>query len=350
MGQGGRTVLPPLHLPFRTSRSPAPDPSFSANPYSQQEPPQNRSDFNVSSYSQSGWPINPIPGTHPSTSFAADPRYPQQQPYGSYPPQDSRTLPPLANTPQAQMHLGPSNPSMEIGPSIRSPTAGYPIQYSSYPAQQQQASASYYPPAPDPRDLPPPLAPMGFGPPSGVMPTRRSSMSVDRTVPSRLSAHGTAPYPRNPAMIPPSTYSHEQPVAEPSIKKKRKRADAEQLKVLNETYNRTAFPSTEERIELAKKLGMSARSVQIWFQNKRQSMRQSTRQASAAGPPTTTEPARASSRGSLHAAPPPGYAGHPSGDLHHGGHLMPSPPPSGHRRARSHEDEEDPHRYTGRPY
>ena len=40
--------------------------------------------------------------------------------------------------------------------------------------------------------------------------------------------------------------------------------DAEQLKVLNETYNRTAFPSTEERIELARKLGMSARSVQIW--------------------------------------------------------------------------------------
>ncbi|THH31775.1 hypothetical protein EUX98_g2389 [Antrodiella citrinella] len=55
------------------------------------------------------------------------------------------------------------------------------------------------------------------------------------------------------------------PEPEPMIKKKRKRADAEQLKVLNETYARTAFPSTEERIELAKKLGMSARSVQIWY-------------------------------------------------------------------------------------
>lgn len=78
----------------------------------------------------------------------------------------------------------------------------------------------------------------------------------------------------------PSSYDQES-IAEPVIKKKRKRAgkpsivyvtasadesspDAEQLKVLNETYNRTAFPSTEERIELAKKLGMSARSVQIW--------------------------------------------------------------------------------------
>ena len=51
---------------------------------------------------------------------------------------------------------------------------------------------------------------------------------------------------------------------EPMVKKKRKRADANQLRVLNETYSRTAFPSTEERAELAKKLDMSARSVQIW--------------------------------------------------------------------------------------
>ena len=48
------------------------------------------------------------------------------------------------------------------------------------------------------------------------------------------------------------------------VKKKRKRADAAQLKVLNDVYARTAFPTTEERLELAKKLEMSARSVQIW--------------------------------------------------------------------------------------
>jgi homeobox protein YOX1/YHP1 len=51
---------------------------------------------------------------------------------------------------------------------------------------------------------------------------------------------------------------------EPVIEKKRKRANANQLKVLNEVYNRTAFPSTEERAKLARKLDMSARSVQIW--------------------------------------------------------------------------------------
>lgn len=54
------------------------------------------------------------------------------------------------------------------------------------------------------------------------------------------------------------------PVEEP-VKKKRKRADAAQLKVLNETYQRTAFPSTEERQALAVELDMPPRSVQIWF-------------------------------------------------------------------------------------
>lgn len=53
--------------------------------------------------------------------------------------------------------------------------------------------------------------------------------------------------------------------AEPAIKKKRKRADARQLEMLNATYARTAFPSTEERAALAKELDMSARSVQIWL-------------------------------------------------------------------------------------
>jgi len=67
---------------------------------------------------------------------------------------------------------------------------------------------------------------------------------------------------------------------EPAVKKKRKREEAAQLRVLNETYARTAFPSTEERLALAKALDMSPRSVQIWFQNKRQSMRQTNPQSS----------------------------------------------------------------------
>ncbi|KAJ3513311.1 hypothetical protein NLJ89_g3021 [Agrocybe chaxingu] len=102
---------------------------------------------------------------------------------------------------------------------------------------------------------------------------------------SRLEQRSSSPYGRSGGGIvpPPQSYSPP-PISptspeEPTIKKKRKRADAAQLKVLNETYARTAFPSTEERIALAKMLDMSARSVQIWFQNKRQSMRQTNRQS-----------------------------------------------------------------------
>lgn len=73
------------------------------------------------------------------------------------------------------------------------------------------------------------------------------------------------PYARGAPTLPsPVDYDMNEHSQDPVIKKKRKRADAHQLKVLNEVYARTAFPSTEERNELAKQLDMSARSVQIW--------------------------------------------------------------------------------------
>ncbi|KAI9264159.1 Homeodomain-like protein, partial [Phascolomyces articulosus] len=62
------------------------------------------------------------------------------------------------------------------------------------------------------------------------------------------------------------------------LKAKRKRASPAQLSVLNHIFSQTYFPSTELRIELGKQLGMSPRAVQIWFQNKRQSLRTRERQ------------------------------------------------------------------------
>ena len=41
-------------------------------------------------------------------------------------------------------------------------------------------------------------------------------------------------------------------------------ADDSQLAILLETFERTSYPSTEEREHLARKLGMTSRSVQIW--------------------------------------------------------------------------------------
>ena len=87
--------------------------------------------------------------------------------------------------------------------------------------------------------------------------------SQGRPASSSRPTQSYAPYPRPPLA------DYEPPVetTEPQIKKKRKRADARQLEVLNGTYTRTAFPSTEERAQLAKDLDMSARSVQIWLEH-----------------------------------------------------------------------------------
>lgn len=94
-----------------------------------------------------------------------------------------------------------------------------------------------------------------------------------------------------------------------AIKKKRKRADANQLKVLNEVYDRNPFPPTAERESLAVQLGMTPRSVQIWyhllirfifccvnshplclsrFQNKRQAARQGGRTSTTSTMTTPT--------------------------------------------------------------
>ncbi|KAI0645729.1 hypothetical protein C8Q79DRAFT_711250 [Trametes meyenii] len=364
LGQGGRTVLPPLLAPFRTSRSPVPDPTHQ---FPQQDPLQGRGDPNIAPYSSSGWPVNQAQAHSQATPFPSDPRYQGQTPYGSYPsrsspnmignPHESRTLPPL--NPQSQMN--PHIPMAAAG-QVRSPTSGYPT-YAPFP-QHQQPNPYGYPTPPDPRQLPPSIPSMSpFDPPSGL--TQRRGSLVDRSGPMRPAVgHSASPYPRVPSVVQTPSYAPE-PQAEP-VKKKRKRADAEQLKVLNETYNRTAFPSTEERIELAKKLGMSARSVQIWFQNKRQAMRQSSRQAAANAPPTTSQPYPTSSHapgsaslpssGAFVGQPPPtmgpssiSQAGYstprpPSemGGMHHpSSRLNPSPSPSSHRR--SHEEEQHRH-------
>ena len=83
----------------------------------------------------------------------------------------------------------------------------------------------------------------------------------------RIATHSIPPYSRSPDELSSARSSHPptSPVDYPVIKKKRKRADAAQLKVLNDVYSRTAFPTTEERQELARKLDMTARSVQIWW-------------------------------------------------------------------------------------
>lgn len=54
---------------------------------------------------------------------------------------------------------------------------------------------------------------------------------------------------------------------------KKRRTTAFQTHVLQSVYQKTAFPSTQQREDLAQKLDMSPRAVQVWFQNKRQAAR-----------------------------------------------------------------------------
>ncbi|KAF5101891.1 hypothetical protein D0Z03_000510 [Geotrichum reessii] len=57
------------------------------------------------------------------------------------------------------------------------------------------------------------------------------------------------------------------------IKPKRKRATADQINRLNQVFEQTFFPTSDQRMDLAQELGMTPRTVQIWFQNKRQGWR-----------------------------------------------------------------------------
>ena len=61
------------------------------------------------------------------------------------------------------------------------------------------------------------------------------------------SAHTVSQYLRHP---PAGVTLPDHPPALHPFKKRRKRTDAEQLRVLNEVYARAAFPSAEERQEL----------------------------------------------------------------------------------------------------
>ncbi|KAH9058804.1 hypothetical protein EDB87DRAFT_1832438 [Lactarius vividus] len=153
---------------------------------------------------------------------------------------------------------------------MRSPHAVYsPATATEYPQYQYLSHASTYQPNSNRGSIPAAAATHSHYHQS--IPTGHTS--VERTMASSRSVQ-QLPYSRAAPTMSPVDYEPPSDAAEPTIKKKRKRADARQLEVLNATYNRTAFPSTEERAALAKQLDMSARSVQIWFQNKRQAMRQ----------------------------------------------------------------------------
>jgi hypothetical protein len=93
------------------------------------------------------------------------------------------------------------------------------------------------------------------------------------------------------ALTPPTTLHYSPPSSEDyddmrvsgtanhpkSDPKKRIRTTPEQLRVLEKTYERETNPSQSLREEIARKLGMTPRRVQVWFQNKRAKERRITK-------------------------------------------------------------------------
>lgn len=148
--------------------------------------------------------------------------------------------------------------------TIRSPAEQYPL-YSPYTAHPPTGAFTYgtarssrspdrFPSVHHPASVTPGAYGMGHSAVHGGMASSPES-------PVTPYDHGPSAM-QLPAARPPTP--SQQQAEQPLLKKKRKRADAHQLKVLNEVYARTAFPSTDERQELARKLDMTPRSVQIW--------------------------------------------------------------------------------------
>ncbi|PPQ62935.1 hypothetical protein CVT24_006175 [Panaeolus cyanescens] len=286
--QGGITVLPPLSNIIPTpSRFPVPH-GYTTSSYAQPRSTNPKIPYDLSAQALYGsYPTN---ANQFQNSFSyeihdAGARAYSPQPYNSYPRSntpiitnqtDSRRLPPLSTSPSPshrwqQPNFIPSTTNYPVN-NIRSPTASYPNSYMTYNPANQPNAYPYHVHHDHMSSLDTQGHPGMYDEVARL--ELRSSSPYGRSSTTHM-----APPPPQPQRYTPPPVSPTSP-EEPAIKKKRKRADAHQLKVLNDTYNRTAFPSTEERIRLAKDLDMSARSVQIWFQNKRQSMRQTNKQSS----------------------------------------------------------------------
>ncbi|KAI5960838.1 YOX1 [Candida pseudojiufengensis] len=75
----------------------------------------------------------------------------------------------------------------------------------------------------------------------------------------------------------PSTYPSQEPSIDnaPLARRKRRRTSPNELNILNQEFEIGSTPNKLRRIEIASKVSMTEKAIQIWFQNKRQSLRKS---------------------------------------------------------------------------
>jgi len=68
-------------------------------------------------------------------------------------------------------------------------------------------------------------------------------------------------------------------------RKRRRRTNREELEILEDAFAKNFLPDAATRQELSERLGMSVRAVQIWFQNRRQTLRKKSVSVSSDGHP-----------------------------------------------------------------
>ncbi|RLV92510.1 Homeobox protein YOX1 [Spathaspora sp. JA1] len=73
----------------------------------------------------------------------------------------------------------------------------------------------------------------------------------------------------------PATFPSQEPAIDnaPLARRKRRRTSPNELSILNQEFEIGTTPNKLRRIEIAAKVSMTEKAVQIWFQNKRQSLR-----------------------------------------------------------------------------
>lgn len=114
-----------------------------------------------------------------------------------------------------------------------------------------------------------------FSPTSVLSPIFTESV-YNTSIPSNQNPSSVEPIPFVEMSSGPSSPCSEKSTSQTNVlhlRPKRRRASTCQVAVLNAVFAHTYFPSTDLRERLGRQLGMSARSVQIWFQNKRQQQR-----------------------------------------------------------------------------
>ncbi|KAJ1660622.1 hypothetical protein IWQ61_000484, partial [Dispira simplex] len=99
--------------------------------------------------------------------------------------------------------------------------------------------------------------------PTGITPQLKGILNPDS------SSSQTTPPSTSPAATRPTTTADANSETTPLTKPKRRRITEEQFDILIGVFQKTDTPPYEVREELSKKLGMSTRDVQVWFQNRR---------------------------------------------------------------------------------